>query len=101
MLGQNDIGMQSAFKCQVHWLRVRNLVGSHWPLAHYSTGDSVGRKIMNIGRLNIPKPDMGNVAFVHDIQARLYLHYSRLLENEGPGAIVLKALEKDPRVQAL
>lgn len=56
---------------------------------------------MNIGHLNIPKPEMGNVAFVHDIQTRLYLHYSRLLENEGSGEKVLKALEKDPRAQAL
>lgn len=56
---------------------------------------------MDIGHLNIPKPEMEKVAFVHDIQTRLYLQYSRLIENEGPGAKVLKALEEDPRVQAL
>lgn len=29
------------------------------------------------------------------------MHYSRQIENEGPGAIVLKKLEEDPRAQAL
>ena len=56
---------------------------------------------MDTGHLNIPKPEMDRVAFVHDIQTKLYLQYSRLIENNGPGAKVLKALEADPRVQAL
>lgn len=56
---------------------------------------------MYIDPLNIPKPEMGDVGFSHDIRTRLSLHYSRQIENEGPGSIVLKALEKDSRVQAL
>lgn len=56
---------------------------------------------MDTGHLNIPKPEMDRVAFVHDIQTKLYLQYSRLIENDGPGAGALKALEADPRVQAL
>lgn len=56
---------------------------------------------MDIGRLNIPKPETERVAFVHDIQTRLYLQYSRLIEDGGPGASVLEALENDQRVKAL
>ena len=56
---------------------------------------------MNIGHLNIPKPEMEKVAFVHDIQTRLYLQYSKLLENEGYGKKILKVFEEDQRVKAL
>lgn len=56
---------------------------------------------MNIGHLNIPKPEMESFLFVHDLRTKLYLQYSRLIENDGPGAQVLKNLEQDHRVQAL
>ena len=56
---------------------------------------------MHIGHLNVPKPEMNDETFFHDIWRKLYLHYSRQIENEGPGAIVLKALEEDPRAQGL
>jgi len=56
---------------------------------------------MEIGHLNIPKPEIDRVAFVHDIQTRLYLQYSRLIENEDIGTQVLAMLGDDPRVQAL
>jgi len=56
---------------------------------------------MNLGHLNIPKPKMENVSFVHDIQTQLYLQYSRLIEIGTPGSSVLKALEEDPRVRSL
>ncbi len=58
-------------------------------------------KIMHIGHLNVPKPEMNDETSFHDIQLKLYLHYSRQIENEGPGAGALKALEEDPRAQAL
>ena len=51
---------------------------------------------MDIGHLNITKPEMDRVAFVHDIQTKLYLQYSRLIENDGPGAKILKEFEEDP-----
>jgi len=56
---------------------------------------------MDTGHLNIPKPEMDRVAFVHDIQTKLFLLYSGIIENSAPGAEVLKLLETDPRVQAL
>lgn len=56
---------------------------------------------MNIGHLNIPKPELEKVAFVHDIQTRLYLQYSKLLEDKGLGVNILKAFEEDQRIKAL
>lgn len=56
---------------------------------------------MEIGHLNIPKPEIDRIAFVHDIQTRLYLQYSRLIEKEDIGTQVLEMLRADPRVQAL
>ncbi len=56
---------------------------------------------MQIGHLNIPKPEMENDGISHDIQNRLKAHYSKLIEGHGPCAGVLKALEEDPRAQAL
>jgi hypothetical protein len=66
-----------------------------------SAEPGVKRQAMKIGHLNIPKPEMDRLAFVHDIQIKLYLQYSRLIENDGPGVEILKEFEKDPRVQAL
>lgn len=56
---------------------------------------------MHIGHLNVPKPELNDEAIFHDSWLKLYLHYSRQIENEGPGVIALKALEEDPRAQAL
>lgn len=56
---------------------------------------------MEIGHLNIPKPKLDKVTFVSDIQTRLHLQYSRLIEDEKVGAQVLAMLRDDPRVQAL
>jgi hypothetical protein len=56
---------------------------------------------METGHLNIPKLELDRVAFVHDIQTRLYLLYSKLIENEDIGTQVLAMLGDDPRVQAL
>lgn len=49
----------------------------------------------------MPKLELDKVAFVHDIQTRLYLQYSELIENERVGPQVLVMLKNDPRVQAL
>lgn len=55
---------------------------------------------MNIGHLNLPKLELDQFSFAHDIQTRLYLQYSKLIEgNVGPQ--LLKALESDQRVKAL
>ncbi len=56
---------------------------------------------MEIGRLQIPRPEIDEVASVDDRLTQLYLGYSRLIENEEVGTQVLAALGEDPRVQAL
>ena len=42
--------------------------------------------MMKTGHLNIPEPEIDRVSFVHDIQTRLYLQHSKLIENESIGA---------------
>lgn len=56
---------------------------------------------MEIGHLQIPRPEIDEAAFVIDRQTQLYLGYSRLIENEDAGTQVLAALREDQRVQAL
>lgn len=56
---------------------------------------------MEIGHLNIPKPELDKVLFVYDIQTRLHIQYSKLIENNDIGTQVLEMLGSDPRVQAL
>jgi hypothetical protein len=56
---------------------------------------------MNIGHLNIPKPELDQVSFAHDLQIKLFLQYSKLIENETIGAQLLAALQEDQRVNAL
>jgi len=56
---------------------------------------------MEIGHLNIPKPVLDKVSFEYDIQTRLHLQYSKLIENTDIGNQVLEILGSDPRVQAL
>lgn len=56
---------------------------------------------MKIGHLNLPKPELDQFSFAHDIQTKLYLQYSRLIENEIIGSELLKAFESDQRVNAL
>jgi len=55
-------------------------------------------KNMALGHLNIPKPELERFSFTHDIQTRLYLQYSGLIESADIGKRVLSALESDPRV---
>jgi len=55
-------------------------------------------KNMELGHLNIPKPELERFSFTHDIQTRLYLQYSGLIESTDIGKRVLSALESDPRV---
>ena len=56
---------------------------------------------MELGHLNIPKPEIERFSFVHDIQTRLYLQYSNLIENTEIGRRVLSKLESDSRVKEL
>ena len=56
---------------------------------------------MQFEQLNIPKPEMSKVAYVHDIETELFFYYLRLIENFSPASKVKKELEEDPRVQAL
>lgn len=58
-------------------------------------------EIMKLGHLNLPKPEIERFSFVHDIQTRLYLQYSSLIESTEIGKQVLSALEADPRVRGL
>lgn len=53
---------------------------------------------MEIGHLNIPKPELERFSFTHDIQTRLYLQYSEIIESTDIGKQVLNALESDPRI---
>lgn len=56
---------------------------------------------MELGHLNIPKPELERFSFTHDIQTRLYLQYSGLIENTDIGKLVLSELESDPRIRRL
>lgn len=58
-------------------------------------------KNMELGHLNIPKPELERFSFTHDIQTRLYLQYSGLIESTDIGKRVLSLLESDPRVMNL
>lgn len=58
-------------------------------------------KNMELGHLNIPKPELERFSFTHDIQTRLYLQYSGLIESTDIGKQVLSAIESDPRVMGL
>lgn len=55
----------------------------------------------NLGHLSIPKPEMDRVAFVHDVQTKLFLLYSELVEKSRVGQEVLAQLTADHRVADL
>jgi hypothetical protein len=57
---------------------------------------------MEIGHLQIPRPEINEVDFVrNDSIIQLHSWYSKLIENEAFGTQVLAILRDDPRVQAL
>lgn len=56
---------------------------------------------MDLGHLNIPKPEMDRVSFIPDLPTKLFIMYSRLIEDGSYAADVLRQIEADPRVQAL
>ena len=58
-------------------------------------------KKMELGHLNIPKPEIERFSFAHNIQTRLYLQYSELVERTDIGQRVLSELKSDPRVKEL
>ncbi len=56
---------------------------------------------MELGLLKIPKPEMEKFSFIHDIQTKLYIQYSNLVEKTELGKKVLEILNADQRVKNL
>lgn len=56
---------------------------------------------MNIGYLNFDKPELDKFTYNMDIQTKLFLQYSELVENHELGKKLLLQLESDPRAVAL
>ena len=56
---------------------------------------------MNLGHLNIAKPELERFSTSLDIQTRLYLQYSKLIEDSEIGKQLLADLESDERVKAM
>ncbi len=56
---------------------------------------------MEIGFLGIPKLEINVFSSEHNVQTRLYMQYSKLVENQEMGGQVLETLQADPRVQSL
>ncbi|MFJ5538986.1 hypothetical protein [Vreelandella titanicae] len=58
-------------------------------------------KNLELGHLNIPKPELERFSFTHDIQTRLYLQYSEIIERTDIGKQAFSKIESDPRVIGL
>ena len=52
---------------------------------------------MELGHLNIQKPDLTRVEYVQDVYSRLHVVYSNFIE--GPYSSILAELSKDKRFE--
>jgi len=57
--------------------------------------------MLKIGQLRIPKIELETFPFVHDYQTKLFIQFSKLIDETDVGKKIVQILLKDPRVKYL